>query len=173
MAPRQNQKNLTSQAMAELYRRIRDYVASPADPVRYHRENGHVHGTLRFLPWHRQFLRGFERWQRSRLRDASNIVPLVFWDPADPLPPEFREVDQNPSIPPMPLPPQLRIGGGLETLDFATFSQALEAHHNFAHGAIGGAMLDPRVSPRVPIFWLFHAFYDNLYATWEELSGRV
>jgi hypothetical protein len=170
-APRQNQRNLTPQAREELFRRIRDYIASPVDPVRIHLENGHVHGTLRFLPWHRQFIRAFEEWQRAMIRDASDFLPLVFWDPSDPIPREFWESGMSSSIPSLVLPTELRVSGGLATLDFATFSRLMEAHHNDVHNAIGGDMADPRVSPRRPVFWLVHAFYDNVYATWERLTG--
>lgn len=167
-AARQNQRNLTAAARAELHRRLRDYIASSADPVGYHYENGHVHGTPQFLPWHRRFLQGFERWQRTRLADPSAFIPLAFWDPSDPIPPEFPHPRRNASIPAMPPPASLAMNQ-LGSLDYPAFSSTLEAHHNAVHEAIGGDMRDPRVSPRDTCFWLFHAYMDNVFAEWETV----
>jgi hypothetical protein len=169
---RQNQLYLTSAARAELHRRLRDYIASAADPVSYHRENGHVHGTPAFLPWHRQFLLGFERWQRYRLAMPGAFIPLAFWDTADPLPPEFVHANRNSPVPQMPpLPASLNMDR-LAQLDYATFSSALEAHHNVVHDRIGGDMRDPRVSPNDTCFWLLHAYYDHLFGLWQTLRGE-
>ena len=108
-SPRQNQRNLTSAARAELYRRLRDYAMSEEDPVGYHRANGHVHGTPQFLPWHRQFIGRFERWQRTRLADPAAFIPLAFWEPADPIPAEFPHTARNSNIPAMPPPDGLSV----------------------------------------------------------------
>ena len=165
---RQNQKNLTPEARKALLRRIKDFIASDEDPVGYHRENGHVHGTPNFLPWHRVFLQRFEDWQLTRLRNSSDFIPLVFWDPGDTFPVEFRQPDINPD-PGLPdLWSELDAAGGLEVLDYTDFSRIVEEHHNAAHDALGGGMLDPMVSPQVPVFWLLHSFYDHVFHTWEE-----
>jgi hypothetical protein len=73
----------------------------------------------------------------------------------------------------MPLPPELNLGGGLEGLAYDAFSQLVEAHHNEAHDMVGGDMADPRVSPSDPIFWLLHAYYDHVFATWEQWQGEA
>jgi hypothetical protein len=167
-APRQNQRNLTAATRSELHRRLRDYIHSSEDPVRRHFEQGHVHGTPQFLPWHRQFLEGFERWQRVRLADPGAFVPLAFWDPADSLPSEFAHEGRNASIPSMPLPDSLAMDR-LSSPDYQAFSSIIEAYHNAVHDTIGGDMADPRVSPNDTCFWLFHAYLDNVFAEWEAL----
>ena len=168
--PRQNQRNLTPAARAELYRRLRDYVMSEEDPVGYHRANGHVHGTPQFLPWHRQFLARFGRWQRRRLADPSAFIPLAFWEPADPIPAEFPHSPRNGNIPSMPPPPGLAVDR-LTGLDYAEFSWIVEGYHNQVHDTIGGDMRDTRVSPQDPCFWLFHAYLDNVFSQWEAMRA--
>jgi hypothetical protein len=168
--PRQNQRNLTPAARAELYRRVRDYVMSEEDPVGYHRANGHVHGTPQFLPWHRQFLERFERWQRRRLADPSAFIPLAFWEPADPIPAEFPHSPRNGNIPRMPPPQELAVDR-LSGLDYAQFAGIVEAYHNQVHDTIGGDMRDTRVSPQDPCFWLFHAYVDNVFSQWEAMRA--
>lgn len=165
--PRQNQKNLTPAARKKLFDRISAYIKSPADPVRQHLEQGHVHGRPEFLAWHRGFLRGFEDWQRAQARKSNDdFVPLAFWDTADSIPKEFPHDGRNESIPPLPIPEELKLGNGLEKLNFTDFRNKLEQHHNEAHDAIGGDMQNPEVSPRDPLFWIFHAFYDHIYSDW-------
>ena len=170
-APRQNQRNLTSEARAELCSRLLDYIASNEDPVANHRANGHVHGTALFLRWHRQFLNGFEQWQRLRLANADAFVPLAFWDPREPVPAEFPYQPRNTSNPSLPLPPDLGMER-LAAMDFRTFSSTLEAYHNAVHDTIGGDMGDRRTSPRDPCFWLLHSYFDNIFAEWEALRPR-
>lgn len=165
--PRQNQKNLTPAARKKLFDKISAYIKSTADPVRQHLEQGHVHGRPEFLAWHRGFLRGFEDWQRAQARKSNDdFVPLAFWDTADEIPKEFPHKGRNKKIDPMPVPSELKLGSGLEKLNLTEFRNKLEKHHNDKHDAIGGDMKDPKVSPRDPLFWIFHAFYDHIYSDW-------
>ena len=176
--PRQSLRNLTPDARRRLYQKIQAYIASPADPVQQHLDHGHVHGSADFLPWHRGFLNGFEEWQRAQARSTTDqFVPLAYWDLDDELPLEFRDPsiqtiqNRNPPFRVLPVPPGLRLGQGLETLTFTAFQRLLEdEHHNPAHGQIGPVMADPRTSPRDPTFWIFHAFYDHLFADWQMLN---
>lgn len=173
--PRQNQRNLTPEARRELHRRLRDYIDSAADPVGFHFQFGHVHNTPEFLPWHRQFLQGFEDWQRLRLADPGAFIPLAFWDPADPLPSEFEHPPsvwrsnqgRNANIGPMPLPLAI---DELPALDFGAFSAAMESYHNGVHNQIGGDMRDLRTAPNDTCFWLFHAYVDHVFAQWEAMQ---
>ena len=167
-AARQNQRNLTPAARAELHRRLRDYVASAEDPIGYHQANGHVHRTPQFLPWHRQFIERFERWQRTRLADPAAFIPLAFWDPADPIPSEFPHGARNSNIPSMPIPAELGVER-LAALDYAQFSSMLETLHNRVHDTIGGDMRTLSTAPRDTCFWLFHAYVDNVFAQWEVM----
>lgn len=40
--------------------------------------------------------------------------------------------------------------------------------HDYAHGAVGGDMGDPRVSPNDPIFYLHHCNIDRLWDVWNK-----
>ena len=89
------------------------------------------------------------------------------------MPAEFRQENQNSNPDLEDLWRQLQAAGGIETLGYAEFASITEDHHNGAHDAIGGDMLDPMVSPQTPIFWLLHAFYDHVFRTWEQLQARA
>jgi tyrosinase len=58
-------------------------------------------------------------------------------------------------------------GGGDRTGQISDFeSQA----HNFMHSDyIGGPMADPSTAARDPIYWLFHAYIDNVWDQWQKL----
>jgi hypothetical protein len=169
---RQNQRNLTSAARAELYRRLLDYIRSDDDPVGDHRANGHVHRTPQFLTWHRQFIARFEQWQRRRLADASAFIPLAFWEPVDPIPAEFPHLRRNANIPVMPPPDGLSVDR-LSAIDYAQLSSIVEDYHNRVHDTIGGDMQALRSAPQDPCFWLFHSYVDNVFAQWEAMRSQT
>ncbi|HEX8071587.1 MAG TPA: tyrosinase family protein [Pyrinomonadaceae bacterium] len=58
-------------------------------------------------------------------------------------------------------------GGGDKTGQIGDFeSQA----HNFMHGSyIGGLMANPSTAAQDPIYWLFHAYIDNVWDQWQKL----
>jgi hypothetical protein len=48
------------------------------------------------------------------------------------------------------------------------FRQAIEGgSHNLVHALIGGDMNDTSFSPDDPVFWMHHAFIDELWARWQ------
>ena len=169
-APRQNQRNLTSAARAELNRRLHDYIMSEEDPVGDHRANGNVHRTPQFLTWHREFIARFEQWQRRRLADPSAFIPLAFWEPVDSIPAEFPHPRRNANIPAMPPPDGLSVDR-LRGLDYAQLSSIVEDYHNRVHDTVGGDMQDLRFAPQDPCFWLFHSYVDNVFAQWEAMRA--
>ena len=53
---------------------------------------------------------------------------------------------------------------------FDQFREFLEKSiHNPVHNAIGGDM-STAAAPNDPIFWLFHAYIDKIWADWQELN---
>lgn len=174
--PRQNLKHLTAAARRRLNDKIRAYIDSPADPVAVHeRHFDDAHGPVRFILWHRNFLKGFDDWQRiEALENDDEFVPLAYWDPGDPIPAELPHNGRKSNIPRFPLP---EIFAGRQSLaeltDVVEFARELEvAYHNGIHTAIGGVMAGER-SPEDPIFWPLHAFFDYIAANWETIHGDV
>jgi tyrosinase len=74
------------------------------------------------------------------------------------------------------LPTAAQIGdrthGLLAQTDFATFSDALENHHDNVHGWVGGDMRSPAVAAYDPIFFAHHCQIDRLWAIWQTYWGN-
>lgn len=174
--PRQNLINLDKTTRASLRRKIIAYTKSVSDPVGMHEKHfPTAHGGVRFILWHRNFLKGFDAWQRNDcLEEESEFIPLAFWYPGDPIPSEFAFEGRNVEISPRILPQSLATKNGLENLtDVEAFANELEStYHDGIHGEIGGVMLGGR-SPEDPIFWPMHAFFDHISANWESLHGDI
>ncbi|MFT5701123.1 MAG: hypothetical protein ACI8ZB_004012 [Desulforhopalus sp.] len=171
---RQNQKFLTNEARSHLANKIKQYIESDYDPVAQHHSNGHVHGTLNFLPWHRGFLKKFDEWQRAEsLENNTPYVALAYWVSSETIPVEVTHEGRNDEISMIPVPNELLTAGGLLSLNFEEFTRILESHHDDVHIAIGGDMANPDVSPKDPIFWMFHSFYDHLYANWQTVHAEA
>lgn len=99
----------------------------------------------------------------------SQFVPLPEWNPADPIPVEFRVADPLVTQAPMnPTPNQVMPAqfADSQLCNFATASALaieLEDWHDGVHGAVGGAMSGLSSAPGAPIFWLWHGFLDDTY----------
>lgn len=152
------------------------------------------HGTARFLVWHRTYIKKMEDFLISQGRPE--FVPLPEWDPNSCIPDEFilvgGGVDPNcPAsaacpcapgsncnlLPLTPNPPRRCPGISLPTslsipqnlcglTNFNSFRSTLESYHNPVHGAVGGTMGGFK-SPAAPIFWLWHAFVDDVWYEWQ------
>lgn len=64
------------------------------------------------------------------------------------------------------LPTAATINSVIGSIDFNSFTAALEGPHGWVHNAVGGTMATS-TSPADPLFWLHHAFIDKLWANWE------
>ncbi len=101
---------------------------------------------------------------------ASSCGSPVNWTPAQTLPVfltlpvkpgvnnDICDWNMNPTSPTAP---------GLPDCCPTGLSREIEnPYHNPVHGAMGGVMGNFR-SPALPIFWLWHAFVDDLWKSWE------
>ncbi len=51
------------------------------------------------------------------------------------------------------------------------FGADLECEHNNVHDSIGGVMANPQASPAAAIFWIWHAWVDEIYWDYEICNG--
>jgi hypothetical protein len=124
-----------------------------------------------FFGFHRQLIGGLEKFLSAN--GAGAFVPLPFWDPDEPIPPEFYLV-KPPGQPlenggPITEVPQFFIPPAV--CDFTTerqLSAAFREFHAFVHNNVGGAMASPATSPTASIFWPWHKFVDLIAANWEQ-----
>lgn len=163
---------------AVLYGLMTDYITTAIVNEHVNPPPG-AHGSWRFLVWHRNYIKGMEDYLISR--NHPEFVPLPKWDPGSPIPNAFFVgggvdpdcpglcpplVTQNPQ---RPLPSSLRLPGLCAQL--GNFRSTLENYHNGIHPAVGGVMGGFR-SPGAPIFWLWHAFVDDVWFEWQCDCGR-
>jgi hypothetical protein len=59
---------------------------------------------------------------------------------------------------------------GAET--FPEMRRRLESAHGFAHGYIGGTLVDPHASSRDPFVFQMHSNVDRLFALWQLQRGK-
>lgn len=138
-----------------------------------------------FLTWHRGYIQDMEAYLLTQV-GGDKFVPLPSWDPTTVIPDEFF----NALVPPGNA---VAPGWTLTTLtnqdpvdvDFSpvlnnlcsyapspgrtaidNFALALESRHDPVHGNIGGIMGGFQ-SPASAIFWLWHAWIDDVYRKYE------
>ena len=61
---------------------------------------------------------------------------------------------------------------GTRTRPIDRFAADLECEHNTVHGAVGGVMANPQQSPAAAVFWIWHAYVDEIYWDYETSSGK-
>lgn len=153
--------------------------------VKSHDENSSVHGTPYFLPWHRRFVRQFEK----KIQEIDPGISLPYWDSSRPDARDLgqgklgifvgdhtryswrirRDVGKDARLP--------TLTDVVEALtDKTDFSEFRRLEHTSNHGGvhrwIGGDMADPAESPTDPLFFLLHANIDRLWAIWQRNNPR-
>ncbi|MBI2689708.1 MAG: tyrosinase family protein [Acidobacteria bacterium] len=175
------------------YKAMRDLaVSDPADPRGFtHQANIHchncggggssiqVHGTLRFLPWHRAYLYFHERILGHLIGDTNFRLP--FWDWENPAHRKMPGAYTNPNNATNPLFNGTRALGPADDLDptsgqpatalaqtnFNDFSPELEgAPHGSVHVDVGGDMGAFNSAARDPIFYAHHSNVDKIWSDW-------
>jgi hypothetical protein len=97
------------------------------------------------------------------MNGGGQFVPVPFWDPAKPIPPQLDKNNKNVN---MPLPANLH-PRALKTIpSYDDLNTRLLPYHAAVHNAAGGQMPNPDTSPSDPIFWPFHAFLLVVYERW-------
>ena len=156
--------------------------------VKIHGETHYQHGTERFLPWHRVFLRVLEQ----ELQTVHPDVTIPYWDWADPKEETFPAwlAGYTPTVPmPSPLAPVTvsrspgtpadlaTLASNLPTImgygNFASFTGSLESVHGGVHVWVGGTMSFISTAPADPIFWMHHANIDRLWWQWQQAHPGV
>jgi hypothetical protein len=134
----------------------------------HHPANGEL-----FFSRHHDYLNKLENYLLAN--GLARFVPVPTWDPATSIPAEFLVVDplvsgtlnSNPN---RPAPSRLR---NVCAQPYATASElavATESWHDGVHGAVGGPMRFTSTAPGAPIFWLWHAFLDHMYHTYQACA---
>jgi len=138
-----------------------------------------------FLTWHRDYVSDMEAYLLTQ-PGGDKFVPLPSWNPTTVIPDEFFNAlvppgssvasgwtfstitNQDPAD--VDFTPILNNlcsympSAGRTAID--NFAQALEIRHDPVHGNIGGIMGSFQ-SPAAAIFWLWHAWIDDVYRQYE------
>ncbi len=187
-----NIDNLTPQQRERLAALSREFVFST--PILSRHETWHHEHHIKVSPYGAEFL-NYHRSIIGELEDylsahgGADLVPIPFWNPAVPIPPELNHpvIGRN-SNPNKPLPSWATVAGGstpdpifghTSLLQFRSTDElglALDAndgYHSAVHEAVRGDMFDIHTSPKDPVFWPWHAFLDNVWLTWQMISLRA
>ncbi len=183
--------SFSSTERTELRNLILDYVTANNNAViTQHSTNPSVFHNYDevFLTWHRSYLAGLENFLMNN--GGSEFVPLPAWDPNDCIPNEFFNNAVASGFPAL----SNRCPSGYDFSRFsnmttmcnsysgnspATFCQRtrtrsidkfaadLECEHDQVHVSIGGSMSSVNSAPASAIFWLWHAWVDDVYYDYE------
>ena len=146
-----------------------------------------MHGTQRFLPWHRVYLVQLQQaihaihpdvtipywdWQRT----AEQGIPawLASFTPTVPMPngPPISVI-RAPQTPTSLAMIASNVPTIMNATTFVDFWQPLEAVHGSVHVWVGGSMGSIPTAPADPIFWMHHANIDRLWSVWQAAHPRV
>lgn len=148
--------------------------------------SGMIHGTgtKAFTTWHRYYIQGLENWLMDN--GYSKYVPLPYWDPTTTIPNEFfnslapgsAQLDAgfpdnaNQNITPPSRTNFIPSASCSTHSSDNNFSNDLEVtYHNPIHGAIGGgggSMTSITTAPGSAIFWLYHAWIDDMWFCYQR-----
>jgi tyrosinase len=152
--------------------------------VDIHAQPHQMHGTQRFLPWHRIYLLKLEQ----ALQAIHPDVTLPYWDwtkPADQeIPSWLAGVTPTITTPtrtivvnrfPQSKPSLATLASNIPSImtqtSFATFTSQLESVHGGVHVWVGGAIGSIPTAPADIIFWMHHANIDRLWWMWQNSAA--
>lgn len=149
------------------------------------------HGNWFFLPWHRAYLRYFEKICAQLSENPNFALPYWNWTKDTQIPAAFfgngntlndstRQRGPNDTVD-AEFVGASAIGNILAIPDFITFAsnkstiqrantgqgQLESTPHNYIHRFVNGNMAS-LMSPLDPLFWLHHANIDRLWVEWNE-----
>lgn len=138
-----------------------------------------AHGDpMHFFSFHGHMLRDLEL--KMRMKDK-RIEQLPAWNiTATPIVPAYftyltlnwREIERprgvNTPIPPQTIGSLYQLNYRTNFMDFVRqCSLSHDATHNWYRGTFGSPW-----SPRDPMFWFFHKYFDNLYVNWATIHNQ-
>ena len=132
-------------------------------PVAEHHAAGMIIHMAAFLTWHQHFIAELETWLVSN--GGAQFIPLPYWNPAKPIPPQLNKNNNNVN---MPLPANLKPAALKLINTYTALNNRVLPYHNAVHNAAGGQMPNANTSPSDPIFWPFHAFLVSVYERWRN-----
>jgi hypothetical protein len=136
-----------------------------------------IHNSSHFLPWHREFVRRFEK----ELEVVDPTVSVPYWDATrDQIPSESPwnqdflgqfntawSLDRRFLVGRVSLPTRSQVDTNRTREDYTGFRTELEGTiHDPCHNWIGG-VASQQASPFDPAFYLIHAWIDLLWAQWQ------
>jgi tyrosinase len=173
----------------------RQTVTIHEKPHRMHSLDGPV-GTQRFLTWHRYYLAALESWVRASV-EPNFFIPYWDWTTNPNVPSWLQNflptvyVPDTESIPPTPsyydkvvvyrtpgqqqygfLPTSQQVQELFTYETYTDFTLHLEWLHNGVHTWVGGPMINIRISPADPLFWLHHANIDRIWTQWQTTHSN-
>ncbi len=169
MAHRKNVSSMGNADLTNLRILLDQYIQKPTDnPVQEHKDAGMdmslmIHGDG-FVAWHQHFIAKLENW--LVMNGGAKFIPLPYWDPAKPIPPQLNNSNTNVNL---PLPTNLRPKALKSIARYKILNNRLLPYHAAVHNGLGGHMPDPQTSPSDPIFWPFHSFLVAVYERWRNL----
>jgi hypothetical protein len=138
--------------------------------------------TKSFTTWHRYYLQELENWLIDN--GHSKYVPLPAWNPNDSIPNEFFNSNAGSSAlvdSCFPLLAHQKITPSSSYYNLIPdsachthtsdddYSGDLEgSYHDGVHGAIGGSMGSIGTAPGAAIFWLWHAWVDDMWFCYQR-----
>src|SRR5947207_10496926 len=108
MAHRKDVSTLSNPQLTQLPALLDQFIKKPTDnPVAEHKAAGMdmslmIH-NMGFLTWHQHFIAELETWLVNN--GGAKFVPVPYWNPAKPIPPQLDKNNTNVN---MPLPTNLR-----------------------------------------------------------------
>ncbi len=179
-------------ASQNLGRSYRQTVAIHQMDHRMHMSDGDV-GMQRFLTWHRIYLAFLEGDIRN-LVDKNFFIPYWNWIKNPNIPEWLKNYLPTVSIPNAettppanayndvtvfrspgqghPLPTKEQVDQLRDIHDYTNFTRKLETFHSYVHSYVGGPMVDLRIAPADPLFWLHHANVDRIWSLWQVDNPR-
>ncbi len=157
-----------------------DYFVDKHDKYSTHQHDGphvngedlHIHSSYYWLAWHRKFILDFEEALKNE--GMTNDLPYWNWITTREIPKELKKrlfgwmnVSRAVSHNPDKLPTRSTFDAIVNSTVYASFDLELNNLHGIVHNWVGGAMSNPRKSPKDPLFFLHHAFIDKTWADWQ------
>lgn len=148
-------------------------------------QNVHYRNFAQLFTFHHQYISGLEDWLKAQ--GYSKFVPLPKWQPTEPIPQVFgyhngKKVIKN-------FKPNVdwsafvhsKLGAFEEDItsgpkdnlpDAKILANTLVVPHNNTHNTVGGIM-STMSSPTAPIFWVYHAFIDDIWYDWQQVQKNT